>query len=94
MEERKKIFCRGGGCTAKLGPAALKKVLAKLPPMEDENLLVGYSHGDDGAVYRISEDLAIIHTLDFFPPVVEDHICSARLRQLMPSAISMPWAAM
>ena len=72
MEERKKIFCRGGGCTAKLGPAALKKVLAKLPPMEDENLLVGYSHGDDGAVYRISEDLAIIHTLDFFPPVVED----------------------
>lgn len=72
MEEKKRIFCTGGGCTAKLGPAALKKVLSGLPQTEDENLLVGYSHGDDGAVYRISEDLAVIHTLDFFPPVVED----------------------
>lgn len=62
----------GGGCTAKLGPAVLKHVLSKLPPAEDENLLVGYSHGDDGAVYRVSENLAVIHTLDFFPPVVDD----------------------
>ncbi len=72
MEKNYKIFCQGGGCTAKLGPAALKRVLEKLPRMENEKLLVGYSHGDDGAVYRLSEDLAVIHTLDFFPPVVED----------------------
>ena len=72
MESRTNRFCQNGGCTAKLGQAALKRVLEKLPRMENENLLVGYSHGDDGAVYRLSEDLAVIHTLDFFPPVVED----------------------
>ena len=72
MEDRRRMFCSGGGCTAKLGPAALQRVLSRLPAAEDENLLVGYSHGDDGAVYRLSEDLAVIHTLDFFPPVVED----------------------
>ena len=72
MESGTNRFCQNGGCTAKLGQAALKRVLEKLPRMENENLLVGYSHGDDGAVYRLSEDLAVIHTLDFFPPVVED----------------------
>lgn len=72
METEENIFCGSGGCTAKLGPAALKKVLDKIPRQRDENLLVGFSHGDDGAVYRISEELAVIHTLDFFPPVVED----------------------
>ena len=66
MESRTNRFCQNGGCTAKLGQAALKRVLEKLPRMENENLLVGYSHGDDGAVYRLSEDLAVIHTLDFF----------------------------
>ncbi len=66
-------FCKGGGCTAKLGPGILSRVLEKLPkgPI-DENLLVGYDSKDDAAVYRISEDLAIVQTLDFFPPMVDD----------------------
>ncbi|HIT40753.1 MAG TPA: selenide, water dikinase SelD [Candidatus Caccovicinus merdipullorum] len=72
MSEEKTVFCRGGGCTAKLGPAALNKVLEKLPKQEDPNLLVGFGGCDDGAVYRLGDDLAIVQTLDFFPPMVED----------------------
>ena len=72
MSEEKTVFCRGGGCTAKLGPAALNKVLEKLPKQEDPNLLVGFGGCDDGAVYRLGDDLAIVQTLDFFPPMVGD----------------------
>ena len=50
------VFCKGGGCTAKLGPDLLSHVLAKLPKGEkDSNLLVGYDSSDDAAVYRISK---------------------------------------
>lgn len=67
------IFCRGGGCTAKLGAGALSRILDMLPRGErDENLLVGYDSRDDAAVYRISDDSAIVQTLDFFPPMVDD----------------------
>lgn len=66
------LFCRGGGCTAKLGPGMLSHVLQKLPPFEDPNLLVGFHHSDDAAVYRLTDDLAMVQTLDFFPPMVED----------------------
>ncbi len=66
-------FCRGGGCTAKLGAGVLSRVLSRLPRgEEDENLLVGFDSRDDAAVYRISDDMAIVQTLDFFPPMVED----------------------
>lgn len=66
------IFCRGGGCTAKLGAGALGKILSKLPKNRDPDLLVGFDSNDDGAVYKINGEQAIISTLDFFPPVVED----------------------
>lgn len=62
----------GGGCAAKIGPGTLQGILEKLPGFQDENLLVGIETSDDGAVYRISEDLALIQTLDFFPPMVDD----------------------
>ena len=65
-------FCRGGGCTAKLGPAALARVLEKLPRPTDPNLLIGAESSDDAAVYRLTDDLAMVQTLDFFPPMVED----------------------
>lgn len=65
-------FCRGGGCTAKLGPAALSRVLEKLPRPTDPNLLIGAESSDDAAVYKLTDDLAIVQTLDFFPPMVED----------------------
>ncbi len=66
------IFCKGGGCTAKLGAGVLKKVLSQLPKKEDPNLLVGFEGSDDAAVYRINEKQAIVSTLDFFPPMLED----------------------
>ena len=66
-----KFIC-GGGCTAKLGPGMLKSVLEKIPNKFDENLLIGFENSDDGAVYKLTEDIAIIQTLDFFTPIVED----------------------
>lgn len=66
------IFCSGGGCTAKLGPKVLDKVLSKLPKLTDENLLVGFNSHDDASVYKLTDDLAMIQTLDFFPPMVND----------------------
>lgn len=65
-------FCRGGGCTAKLGPAALSRVLEKLPRPADPYLLIGAESSDDAAVYRLTDELAIVQTLDFFPPMVDD----------------------
>lgn len=67
------VFCKGGGCTAKLGPEILASVLEKLPKGNaDSNLLVGFDRSDDAAVYQLTPDLAIIQTLDFFPPMVDD----------------------
>ncbi len=70
--EQKASFCRGGGCAAKLGPAVLQKVLGQLPPPQDAALLVGTESQDDAAVYQLTEDLAMVQTLDFFSPMVED----------------------
>lgn len=66
------VFCKGGGCTAKLGAGVLHKVLEKIPKKADPNLLIGYDSSDDAAVYKVQEDLAIVQTLDFFPPMVDD----------------------
>ena len=67
------LFCKGGGCTAKLGAGILSRVLSKIPRGEnDPDLLVGYDSRDDAAVYRLTDDLAFVQTLDFFPPMVED----------------------
>ncbi len=72
MDERI-VFCKGGGCTAKLGAGILERVLSRLPKgKKDENLLVGFDSCDDAAVYKISDETAIVQTLDFFPPMVED----------------------
>lgn len=66
------VFCKGGGCTAKLGPGALSSVLGKLPKFDDPNLIIGFESSDDAAVYKLSDELAIVQTLDFFPPMVDD----------------------
>lgn len=67
------VFCRGGGCTAKLGPDLLGRVLSQIPRGEkDPNLLIGYDSRDDAAVYRITDEVAIVQTLDFFPPMLDD----------------------
>ena len=66
------VFCKGGGCTAKLGPGMLSSVLQKLPKGTDPHLLVGFDSSDDAAVYQLTDDLAVVQTLDFFPPMVDD----------------------
>ena len=72
-QTEKIVFCTGGGCTAKLGAGVLSHILEKLPRGEkDPDLLVGYDSRDDAAVYRITEDIALVQTVDFFPPMVED----------------------
>jgi selenide,water dikinase len=61
-----------GGCAAKYSAARLEQLLRGFVPVEAENLLVGLAPADDAAVYRIDEERAIIFTLDFFPPVVDE----------------------
>jgi selenide,water dikinase len=61
-----------GGCAAKYSAARLEELLAGFVPVDSENLLVGLAPADDAAVYRIDDERAIIFTLDFFPPVVDD----------------------
>lgn len=60
------------GCATKIGPGTLAGILEALPRFEDPNLLVGIETSDDAAVYRISDDLVMIQTLDFFPPMIDD----------------------
>jgi selenide, water dikinase len=61
-----------GGCAAKYSAARLEQLLAGFVPVEAENLLVGLAPADDAAVYRLDSERALIFTLDFFPPVVDD----------------------
>jgi selenide,water dikinase len=61
-----------GGCAAKYSAARLEELLAGFLPVDSENLLVGLAPADDAAVYRLDDERALIFTLDFFPPVVDD----------------------
>ena len=61
-----------GGCACKLGPADLREVLSKLPVVRNPNVLVGNETADDAGVYRLSATQALVTTVDFFPPMVDD----------------------
>ncbi len=61
-----------GGCAAKYSAARLEQLLKGFVPVEAEDLLVGLAPADDAAVYRIDDERALIFTLDFFPPVVDE----------------------
>lgn len=64
---------KSSGCAAKIGPDILSEVLGNLPKATyDENLMVGIETSDDAAVYKINEETALVQTLDFFTPVVDD----------------------
>jgi selenide, water dikinase len=64
-------FAKRAGCAAKQPPDYLLSLLAGLPAIDDPNVLVGHATADDAAVYRISNDLALILTTDFFTPIVD-----------------------
>ena len=57
---------------AKLAPSDLAQVLSKLPPQSNENVIVGFDHADDAGVFRLTDDTALVQTLDFFTPVADD----------------------
>lgn len=63
---------KAGGCASKLAPGILNQVLSNLPRQHDENLLVGFATADDAGVYRLSDDTALVQTVDFFTPMVDD----------------------
>ena len=60
------------GCGAKVGASTLCNLLEGFQSHYDANLLVGYDKSDDASVYRVSDELAIVQTTDFFPPIVDD----------------------
>ena len=62
----------GAGCACKISADALEPLLQALPSSQDPNLLVGSGSRDDAAVYRLADDLALVHTADFFTPIVDD----------------------
>ena len=64
--------CTSGGCGAKIGPNELAGFLACLPSFSDQQLLVGFDSSDDAAIYQVSEEMALISTVDFFSPMVDD----------------------
>lgn len=61
-----------GGCSAKLPAQLLENILKDIPYLKSENLLVGTENHDDAMVWKINDEMAIIQTLDFFPPVCSD----------------------
>ena len=65
-------LARAGGCAAKYSAARLETLLAGLVPADAEDLLVGLDPADDAAVYRLDDERAIVFTVDFFPPLVDD----------------------
>ncbi len=60
------------GCGAKVGAGQLAELFEGFDAPRDPDLLVGFDHADDAAVYRLRDDLAIVQTVDFFPPMVDD----------------------
>jgi selenide,water dikinase len=69
----------GGGCAAKYPAGRLEELLKGFVPVEAENLLVGLSPADDAAVYKLDDERALVFTLDFFPPLVDDPATFGRI---------------
>ena len=68
-----------GGCAAKYSAARLEELLRGFVPADAENLLVGLAPADDAVVYRLDDDRALVFTLDFFPPLVDDPALFGRI---------------
>jgi selenide, water dikinase len=66
------VAAKAAGCAAKLSPSILDAVLKKLPPQQNAKVLVGFETSDDAAIYQLTDDLAIVQTVDFFTPIVDD----------------------
>jgi selenide, water dikinase len=65
-------MAKAAGCAAKLNPATLEAVLRKLPRQTNPSVLVGFETNDDAGVYLVNDELALVQTVDFFTPIVDD----------------------
>ena len=65
-------MAKSAGCAAKIGQIDLARALAHLPKSDDPNLMVDQAGSDDAAVYRLSDEVALVETVDIFPPIVDD----------------------
>ena len=74
MENEVKLtkLAKCAGCGAKVGAGVLAQLLEGIRVHEDPNLLVGFDTSDDASVYKVSDDLALVQTVDFFPPIADD----------------------
>ena len=74
MENEVKLtkLAKCAGCGAKVGAGVLAQLLEGIRVREDPNLLVGFDKSDDASVYKVSDDLALVQTVDFFPPIADD----------------------
>lgn len=73
---------KAGGCASKLPPGALSEMLGRLPRQEHPNLLVGFDTADDAGVFRLRPDEALVQTVDFFTPMVDDPFTFGRIAAL------------
>ncbi len=74
MENEVKLtkLAQCAGCGAKVGAGGLAQLLEGLNVHHDANLLVGFDKSDDASVYKVSDELALVQTVDFFPPIADD----------------------
>src|SRR3954469_8424577 len=69
----------GAGCGCKIGAAQLRPIVAGLPASSDSRVIVGTATSDDAGVVRLTDDLAIVQTVDFFTPIVDDPYAFGRI---------------
>jgi selenide,water dikinase len=81
-----------GGCAAKWGASLLGELVAAARTTGDDGLLVGLAPSDDAAVIQVADDVALVSTTDFFPPLVDDPPTSAPSPRPTPAATCSPWA--
>lgn len=72
-------YVRGGGCASKIGPEDLSSILCGLKAPEDDNVLAGLGGFEDAGVYRLTDTVAIVQTVDFLTPVVQDPYAFGRI---------------
>ncbi|HXP86060.1 MAG TPA: selenide, water dikinase SelD [Bryobacteraceae bacterium] len=90
MRTRLTAQVKAGGCASKLSPKILDRVLARLPRAAHPQVLVGFETSDDAGVYRISDELALVQTIDFFTPIVDDPFTFGAIAAA--NALSDVWA--
>src|SRR6202049_706196 len=63
---------KAGGCASKLSPKLLDRVLASVPRWANENRRIGFDRAAESGVYRLTAELSLVQTIDFFTPIVDD----------------------